>query len=163
MKPNEEIDTGQVLSAQDISDMQALRRKVRRMRINMDNYPKGSKEEAELFAQIRAANQQIQKYYQRVNQLRNQYGLNQPKGGTIKMNEEQLRSLIAESVKKVLKEGKWHISETMNMLGDIKLICRFLQNNYESIDSSDEADAIHETVQNCLRELWHIAKQFGYC
>lgn len=117
MKLNEEIDTGQVLSAQDIADrrreresvdnlpeVQALRRKVRQMRINMDNYPEGSKEEAELISQIKATNQQIQKYYQQVNQLRSQYGFNQPKRGTIKMNEEQLRSLIAESVNNVLNE-----------------------------------------------------------
>lgn len=126
MKLNEEIDTGQVLSAQDIADrrreresvdnlpeVQALRRKVRQMRINMDNYPEGSKEEAELISQIKATNQQIQKYYQQANQLRSQYGFNQPKRETIKMNEQQLRNLIAESVNNVLNEigdtpaGQW--------------------------------------------------------
>lgn len=85
--------------------------------------------------------------------------------GVVKLSESQLRTIVAESVKKALNE------RTLNMktigivsgLMEIKKMSQFLINKYEAIDdSSDGIEAIYNTVHDCVMQLYQVAEQFGY-
>lgn len=125
MKKNmkEQIDMGQVKSAQDVRDemrkrqvidnmpeVRELKRKVNRMRLELDNCEKGSQAEKELISKIKTTNQQIRDYYDRPLNLRSLLDMNESKTNknmkknTIRLNENTLRQIVAESVKRILKE-----------------------------------------------------------
>lgn len=120
IKLKEEIDMGQVPSAQDYADMRRkrqildnmpevreLKRKLNKMRLELDNCEEGSEEEAALIAQIKSINQQIRDYYDRPLNLRSMIGIEESKNmkkSTIKLNEPKLKKIVAESVRKVLRE-----------------------------------------------------------
>ena len=87
----------------------------------MDNCEEGSQAEKELISKIKAANQQIRDYYDRPLNLRSLLGMNESKTNknmkknVVKINENTLRQIVAESVKKVLKEE----GEGVEMMGSV--------------------------------------------
>ena len=83
------------------------------------------------------------------------------KKNTIKLNEEQLRNLIAESVKKVLTEGQVKSGNIWNELGDMRLMAKYLQTKVADMDDA-ERDILYEKVYPLYCELWRIARSCGY-
>ena len=103
----------------------------------------------------------------------------------VKLGESQLRKIVAESVKKVLKEEhEWdgmlsggkvldrNIKDG-NAIGDIRLMCEFLQKyvmpNGEEQDGkfiyrghAVDATEINRSIHEAVRYLYNIVKQFGY-
>ena len=172
IKLDEEIDMGQVSSSQDIADrrrereridsmpeVKELRRQVHRMRLEMDNYPDGSVEQEALIAKLKATNSRLLKYYDSLYESKTNKN-------TIRLNESQLRKIVAESVKKVLKEekyspeyaelkkNKWFdmtIDSIMGELWDaievaygrISSVTAHRNYNYTSEKQEDAATAIH--------------------
>lgn len=85
--------------------------------------------------------------------------------GVVKLSESQLRTIVAESVKKVLNERTLNM-KTIGILSglmEIKKMSQFLINKYEAIDdSSDGIEAIYNTVHDCVMRLYQVTEQFGY-
>ena len=84
------------------------------------------------------------------------------KKNTIKLNEAQLRQIVAESVKKVLKEGskEWGfkeetldaIREAYNALSGLHGLLR--QEIYpEETESANDAKALGREILTCMRSL----------
>lgn len=110
---------------------------------------------------------------------------NEVKKNKIKLGESQLRKIVAESVKKVLKEEhEWdemlsgdkvldgNIKDG-NAISDIRLMCEFLQKyvmpNGEEQDGKFiyrghvvDATEINRSIHEAVRYLYNIVKQFGY-
>lgn len=103
----------------------------------------------------------------------------------IKLNENTLRKIVAESVKKVLNEeqgwdGMLSGGEVLdgnikngNTTGDIRLMCEFLQKyvmpNGEEQDGkfiyrghAVDVTEINRSIHEAVRYLYNIVKQFGY-
>ncbi len=107
-----------------------------------------------------------QAYMQNYHNGVNDYGKPESeRKGVVKLSESRLRTIVAESVKKVLKE------RTLNMktigivsgLMEIKKMSQFLINKYEAIDDSSEGiEAIYNTVHDCVMQLYQVTEQFGY-
>ena len=104
---------------------------------------------------------------------------------TVKINENTLRQIVSESVKKVLNEeqgwdGMLSGGELLdknikngNTTGDIRLMCEFLQKYV--IPNGEEQDGkfiyrghavdvteINRSIYEAMRYLYKIVKQFGY-
>lgn len=107
------------------------------------------------------------------------------KKNTVKINESQLRSVIAKSIKKMLNEEQgWDgvlsggkvLDENIkngNITGDIRLMCEFLQKyvmpNGEEQDGkfiyrghAVDVTEINRSIHEAMRYLYNIVKQFGY-
>ena len=103
----------------------------------------------------------------------------------VKINENTLRKIVAESVKKVLKEEQEYDGmlsggkvldgniKNGNTPGDIRLMCEFLQKYV--IPNGEEQDGkfiyrghavdvteINRSIHESLHYLYNIVKQFGY-
>ena len=107
------------------------------------------------------------------------------KKNVVKINENTLRQIVAESVKKVLNEEQgWDgmlsggevLDENIkngNITGDIRLMCEFLQkyvmSNGEEQDGkfiyrghAVDVTEINRGIYEAMRYLNNIVKQFGY-
>ena len=109
------------------------------------------------------------------------------KKNIVKLNENTLRKIVTESVKKVLKEehgwdgklngGKGKVLDgnikNGNTPGDIRLMCEFLQKyvlpNGEEQDGkfiyrgkAVDVDEINRSIHEAVCYLYDIVKQFGY-
>ena len=87
------------------------------------------------------------------------------KKNAIKLNEAQLRKIVAESVKKVLREETVKSGSLSNQLGDISLMAKYLQQKSWEMDENgdiDGKDELYAKVFPIMRDLWRVAHSYGY-
>lgn len=107
------------------------------------------------------------------------------KKNVVKINESTLKKMVADSVKKVLKEEQEYDGmlsggkvldgniKNGNIPGDIRLMCEFLQKyvmpNGEEQDgkliyrgNAVDVTEINRSIHEAMRYLYNIVKQFGY-
>lgn len=87
------------------------------------------------------------------------------KKNAIKLNEAQLRKIVAESVKNVLREETVKSGNLSNQLGDISLMAKYLQQKSWEMDENGDIDGKDELcakVFPIMRDLWRVAHSYGY-
>ena len=87
------------------------------------------------------------------------------KKNVVKLNENTLRQIVAESVKKVLKEETVKSGNLSNQLGDISLMAKYLQQKSREMDENgdiDGKDELYAKVSPIMRDLWRVAQSYGY-
>lgn len=90
---------------------------------------------------------------------------NSMKKNVVKINENTLRQIVAESVKNVLREETVKSGNLSNQLGDISLIAKYLQQKSWEMDENgdiDGKDELYAKVFPIMRDLWRVAHSYGY-
>ena len=87
------------------------------------------------------------------------------KKNIVKLNENTLRQIVAESVKNVLREETVKNGNLSNQLGDISLMAKYLQQKSREMDENgdiDGKDELYAKVFPIMRDLWRVAHSYGY-
>ena len=90
---------------------------------------------------------------------------NSMKKNIVKLNENTLRQIVAESVKNVLREETVKSGNLSNQLGDISLMAKYLQQKSWEMDENgdiDGKDELYAKVFPIMRDLWRVAHSYGY-
>ena len=90
---------------------------------------------------------------------------NSMKKNIVKLNENTLRRIVAESVKNVLREETVKSGNLSNQLGDISLMAKYLQQKSWEMDENgdiDGKDELYAKVFPIMRDLWRVAHSYGY-
>ena len=82
---------------------------------------------------------------------------------TVKLTEGELKKIISESVKKVLKESEeympWWINGVQNELDEINRITRYLINEYLDVIPQEQLDNLGDVSQKYRQFLSNFMKQ----
>lgn len=87
------------------------------------------------------------------------------KKNVVKINENALKKIVAESVKNVLREETVKSGSLSNQLGDISLMAKYLQQKSWEMDENgdiDGKDELYAKVFPIMRDLWRVAHSYGY-
>ena len=87
------------------------------------------------------------------------------KKNIVKLNENTLKQIVAESVKNVLREETVKSGNLSNQLGDISLMAKYLQQKSREMDENgdiDGKDELYAKVFPIMRDLWRVAHSYGY-